>query len=409
MASAPPTHAGSPNDALQAELHEVLQREVARAELRLGSLRVGAFAFASLLDVSFALSGARGWHNVAGSLPSLFISLGLLWALRKRHSEVISGYGLPMLDAAMLCWLVAVRASESIHFVTSISGSLTLCAGAVAMTGGMRFERRFAAWSTCMASVPYLYLMEVTDQGVTRYYGLLLLGVLGGMSLWNSHSARSSLRASRSQTLLKRFLPTEVLESAYGTSDANLREGRLVEVTVLFTDLRGFTSWAERRDPAEVLSQLSVLQGLLAREVQRAGGVVDKFLGDGMLAVFGLRGGDERHAQQALTAVQAIRIAWMERNASSTEAPFALGMGVHSGQVIAGCLGTDDRLEFTVLGDTVNTASRLESLTKQYRTDVLISETTHARAGLALAVLDEVVIRGRTTPLRLYTLPDEMG
>lgn len=414
LSGLPPTGKGAriaapaaPDDALQVELSAVLHREVARAEVRIGKLRVAAFALASVLDTGFALSGTRGWNNLAGSLLPLIVSLVLLWALRKRHSEVVSGFGLPALDAVLICWLVAVRASESIEIVTIISGSLTLCCGVLAATGGMRFEARFATWSTLMSGIPYLYLMAVTDQGVTKYYGLLLLGVLGGLSFWNSRAAQASLRASRSQAMLKRFLPMEVLESAYGTSDVDLREGRLVDVTVLFTDLRGFTSWSEHREPAQVLRELSVLQGLLAREVHRAGGVVDKFLGDGMLAVFGLRGSDEGHAAQALGAIQSIRRAWAEHHATSSEAPFALGMGVHSGQVIAGCMGADERLEFTILGDTVNTASRLESLTKQYRTDVLLSEPTRTRAGVALEALDEVVIRGKSAPLRIYALPHD--
>ncbi len=167
-----------------------------------------------------------------------------------------------------------------------------------------------------------------------------------------------------------------------------LKQPRLCYVTIMVTDLRGFTHFAENLSPVEVLRFLNDLQGLQSAIVEAHGGWVNKFMGDGMLILFGapepLPDHAERALQAATTTIKEIR------RVSS----LPIGIGLHSGTVVAGCVGKGSRLEFTVIGDTVNVASRLEALTKVEKLPLLLSATT----------AEHLVDRSRITPLGLRQL-----
>ncbi|MEO0491357.1 MAG: adenylate/guanylate cyclase domain-containing protein, partial [Cyanobacteria bacterium J06659_2] len=149
----------------------------------------------------------------------------------------------------------------------------------------------------------------------------------------------------------------------------------------------------------KVLEFLNQCQGLLSKIVEQHGGWVDKFMGDGMLAVFGAPRTSENHAEQALQAAQVI-LDSMQRLS-----PLPIGIGLHSGSIVAGCLGTGGHLEFTVIGDTVNVAARLEALTKTVDTSLLISQATQKRLKHhSLKSLGEMSIRGRDERIEVFTL-----
>jgi adenylate cyclase len=167
--------------------------------------------------------------------------------------------------------------------------------------------------------------------------------------------------------------------------------------------------------PPEAFALLNEVQGGFARAVQNEGGTVDKFLGDGMLAVFGAPEPQEDHAARAIEAAIEIRriiVQVNERRAKEDLPALKIGVAVHSGPVVTGCLGSGARLEFTVIGDTVNTASRLEGATKDKGVDVLISGETAKRFGeqageqelSVLEPLGDIPIRGRKEPLAVNAL-----
>jgi class 3 adenylate cyclase len=154
-------------------------------------------------------------------------------------------------------------------------------------------------------------------------------------------------------------------------------EGEDLEVTVLFLDIRNFTSFAERARPREVVSLLNDFWDLVVPVLLRHRGNANKFIGDGLLAVFGAPERIEDHAEQAVRA--ALEIAELVRERYGERV--AIGVGVNSGRVIAGTVGGGGRVEFTVIGDTVNTAARVEAATRETGDDVLITEATHALLG----------------------------
>ena len=199
-------------------------------------------------------------------------------------------------------------------------------------------------------------------------------------------------------------MPPTVVATAFETPSQLLQQPQRRDVTVMMTDLRGFTQFAETRDPQAVMAMLTRYQDRLVERVERHGGWVDKFMGDGMLAVFGAPDRLEDHPEKALAAALAIL------HDSPAISALPLGIGLHSGSVVVGCVGTANRLNFTVLGDAVNVASRLEAMTKQYpQSPILISQDTAQHIhSQPLQSLGDHTLRGRSEPITLYTLPPEV-
>ncbi len=183
--------------------------------------------------------------------------------------------------------------------------------------------------------------------------------------------------------------------------------GEILEVTVLFTDIRSFTSISEKMDPQSLVGLLNEYFTDMVGIVMQEGGVVDKYIGDAIMAVFGAP------VPKPDDAVNAVRAAVRMRQALETlnvrlEARgiprLRTGIGIHTGEVVAGNIGSEKRMEYTVIGDTVNLASRLESNTKELGVNVLISEDTYARTKDAIIAkaVREITVKGRKQPVMTY-------
>jgi adenylate cyclase len=177
--------------------------------------------------------------------------------------------------------------------------------------------------------------------------------------------------------------------------------GKRQTVTILFTDIRGFTAFCESKDPAVVVELLNTYMTVMVKIIVRYGGHVNKFIGDGILAVFsdddeGAEAGD--HAYRAIAAATEM--------VTEKVGDFKTGAGIHSGEVVIGNVGSSDKMEFTVLGDTVNLASRLESLNKEQNTKMLLSQEAleMSRGRIDTVYVGAVPVRGKTEPMKLYTV-----
>ncbi len=185
--------------------------------------------------------------------------------------------------------------------------------------------------------------------------------------------------------------------------------GEMVPVTVLFSDIRGFTSISEKMDPKALLDFLNVYFSGMVDCVMQRSGVVDKFIGDAIMAVFGAPVPQPDDALRAVQSALDMRARLDELNAGFAARGLPqvrIGIGIHSGTVVAGNMGHVDRMEYTVIGDPVNLASRLESLTKELGTDILLSEDTFLKVRDAVEAepLREIQVRGREQPVRVYRL-----
>jgi adenylate cyclase len=198
--------------------------------------------------------------------------------------------------------------------------------------------------------------------------------------------------------------------------------GREQAVTILFSDTCGFTQVSEQLSPAKLMEWLNQGMAISVDAVTNHGGMVNKFTGDGMLAVFGapISAGKGRDAAQALAAARSIQTGILDLNKTlkrGGSAPLRLRIGIHSGVVLTGSLGSRERLEYAVIGDTVNCASRLESVHKERHQGfvrVLVSSTTLALADESLeqpSLIDwgEVTVKGRQEAIRVFELGHDNG
>jgi adenylate cyclase len=235
--------------------------------------------------------------------------------------------------------------------------------------------------------------------------GTIVLGFMIGMT---NRAVSRMFQGLRQRDNLTRFLPRQVAERvlAHGPNALAPIER---EITVMFSDIRGFTGMSEGMGPTEVLTMLDDYFGRMSQIVKGHDGVVGKFMGDGLLAYWGVPDRLDDHAVRAVRAARDMRRAVRELNQHRHHqglAPIRIGIGIHTGNVAAGMLGGTLQSEYTVIGDAVNVASRVEGLTKDHDVDVLVSETTWAqlpepRRGDRIASAE---IRGRKEPVVLYTI-----
>ncbi|HKW97423.1 MAG TPA: adenylate/guanylate cyclase domain-containing protein [Bryobacteraceae bacterium] len=209
----------------------------------------------------------------------------------------------------------------------------------------------------------------------------------------------------RIKELFGRYVTTQVSDQVL-KGQVNLG-GELRRVTILFSDIRDFTALSEQMTPQQVVGFLNHYFSEMVEAVFEYGGVLDKFIGDGMMAVFGSFGGEPDHARRAVMA--ALRMKALlgkingERSVEGLPA-IRIGIGVHTDDVIVGNIGSAKRLEYTVIGDGVNTASRVEALNKDLGTTVLITGATYeqVKESFECRPMPETRLRGKSTAIRFY-------
>jgi adenylate cyclase len=188
--------------------------------------------------------------------------------------------------------------------------------------------------------------------------------------------------------------------AADGRRRVDFVQGSEREIAILFADIRGFTALAEGRLPYDVVFVLNRYFAAMGRAVESAGGRVDKFIGDGVMALFGIESNAQEGCRAALAAARLMSERLDELNQSlraELDDPLRIGIGIHCGPVIVGEMGYGSAAAITAIGDAVNTASRLEGLTKEYNCELVVSSETAARAGLDLLRFPrhEIEIRGK--------------
>jgi adenylate cyclase len=207
------------------------------------------------------------------------------------------------------------------------------------------------------------------------------------------------------------------VERAIASGRGAERGGDRREATLLFSDVEGFTSLADGRDPERTMADASAYFEVLGQAIQAGGGVIDKFIGDGVMAFWNAPEANPNHARDACRCVREARrmvTAWNMRRVHRGQPPFPTRFGLHTGPVVVGNLGTHDRLNYTAVGATVNLASRLEGLNKVYGSSILVGDATRraAEAGdpsLLFRTVDLVVPKGARAALEVHDLIDPEG
>jgi adenylate cyclase len=225
-----------------------------------------------------------------------------------------------------------------------------------------------------------------------------------------------SIQEATERANLARYLPPEIAALLASGDTARLRQGWQRPIGLLIVDIRGFTGHAERLDPPAITALLEAFRGLVIDSARAHGGIVDKFVGDNAIIVMGVPDARPDDAARTLACGRDLlrRVAALSDGPSAPPLdgePLRIGIGAHFGEAFVGAVGTAERLEFTVLGDTVNVASRLEQLTRQTDGGLVASADLLTAAGEAAVpgkadgqwrMLDEHLLRGRQTPIDVY-------
>jgi adenylate cyclase len=238
---------------------------------------------------------------------------------------------------------------------------------------------------------------------------ILVSGVLaGGVGVQLRRQFEASIGAAdardRITSLFGEHVSPQVVDQLLATNAEVNTETRTV--VVMFVDFRHFTRDSRDRSPGEVVARLDDAFAVLVDILERHGGIVNKFLGDGFLALFGAPIADPHAASHAVAAAREM-LAAMETNNEGQDWPLRIGIGIHIGDAVVGTVGSPRRKEYTVIGDTVNFASRLESLNKEFGTQLLISSAIRDAAGAAASdaqLLGSVPMRGYAEPMAVWRL-----
>jgi adenylate cyclase len=228
---------------------------------------------------------------------------------------------------------------------------------------------------------------------------------VGELAVAFDHMTAGLKERDKVKRLFSKFHGSSVTENLL-QGEATLG-GQRKEVVVFFSDIRGFTSYSEKRSPEEVVEMLNEYFGIMVGIINKNGGVVDKFIGDAIMAIWGApvsSGSDAANAVRAALEMRKGLSELNERRIARNQDPILIGMGLHLGPVISGTIGSNERMEYTVIGNVVNTASRIEAATKAFGSDLLVSSEVLARVeGLFETELAGAAeVKGRSEELKLY-------
>ena len=270
-----------------------------------------------------------------------------------------------------------------------------------------------ALWLARGVSQPLQQLADYTKHVATGDYtqriDLPRADELGQLATAFNQMTAGLAERDKVRDLLGKVVSPEIAAQLL-SSDLQLG-GEEREVTILFSDIRDFTTFSERMAPTELLALLNRYLDRMSGIVEKHGGVVDKYIGDAIMALFGAPVAAPDSAPRALAAAREMSDALVDLNrelAAEGKAPLAFGIGINTARVIAGNMGSKTRLNYTVIGDGVNLAARLEALSKtpEYGTAVIVSEATARAAGQenVLRPLGSVTVKGKSEPVNILAL-----
>ena len=246
---------------------------------------------------------------------------------------------------------------------------------------------------------------------VSMLYPLAALG-LGFVGALGVATTVGAFERERVRDLFARFVPEAVVDEVLARTGDDLRlGGERKVVTVMFSDIRGFTTFSEKHTPEEVIDMLNQYLSIMSDVVLEHGGTLIAYMGDGIMAVFGAPADLPDHADRAVAAAEQMTGPALERFNEMLRArgdePFRIGVGLNSGPVMAGNVGSTRRMEYTTIGDTTNTASRLESMTKGTAHMIFLSDSVRSMLTLPrddLVHVAEMQVRGRDEPVIVWSV-----
>lgn len=397
-----------------------VQEERLRSARRIAVLRLAGVVGLTVLSAIF---GALfpGFIGPDARVLALYGLLGfVVWFGRRSSGRAtwVDGLVLPLLDIPIV-FVLSFDSIQQLRAVGFYSDAIRLPYAAFVFFSlfTLLAALSLTQWQVILAGVAALVfqclLVHLTEP--EQYY---LLG-LGGLCLAMATSLglyfcnrtiqlvqQFAQEQSRKERLGRYFSPQ--VAASLESNPEGFAAGLETEVTILFADLRGFTALADELDAAAVVQLLNQFHTCMVDCVFASGGTLDKYLGDGLMVYFGAPVVQADHANRAVECALAMQVALArlnEQRRQRSEPELAMGIGIHTGRVIVGDVGTPQRREVTAIGDAVNVASRIEQLTKTHSVPILVSAATCSQITNPSLVFDAVVpvpVKGKKEPLQTF-------
>ena len=418
--------------------YEILKVEKLRAlifAIIIGSLAV-VFAMASYLDVSahnslrnlpivrlimgFALAGFAGfelfiWYTISRCLHT-GKNIHVKWHYIIAFVEISFPTMLILISSFALHVYALFLPPVFVYFLVIALSGLRLNFFICIFTGAVAAIEYFslAMYITNTTELPVdFHEMSITYRNLTHLVkGLMLLaaGIITGIvtnKLKNGFlkSFQSISEKNNIMSMFGQHVSPAVMEKLL--HQKNSTEGEVQHVCVMFLDIRNFTAFSENRTPQEVVAYLNSLFNFMIDIVNRNEGIINKFLGDGFMAAFGAPFSDGFDSRNAVNASKEILQKLKEEIEAGNILPTRVGIGLHTGNAVTGNIGSSQRKEYTIIGDVVNLASRIESLNKQFNSQLLISDMVKEALGdtsIETVSLGKVAVKGRAEPVEIFKL-----
>ena len=323
------------------------------------------------------------WLLIASVVIDMTVLMVTIWSFHLQYDQPPAFY----LKAPTLLYVFILIALRTLRF----EAGYVILAGLAASLGWLALLAYAVFGDPAPMRITHDYVQYMTSASILlgaefdKIVSILLVTLVLALAL--RRARRMLFRAvteSAAAMDLKRFFNPEIASRITG-ADMAIRpgEGELRHAAIMFIDLRGFTPLSRALEPNALVALLAEYQGRMVPAIGRNGGIIDKFLGDGIMASFGTARPDPEYAANALRAVDdllAAARAWQQERAAAGLAAPAIGIGLATGEIVFGAVGDESRLEYTVIGDAVNLAAKLEKHNKTARTTALTTHQAHALA-----------------------------
>jgi adenylate cyclase len=415
------------------------ERTVAQLRLAVAVITGIVFYFATSLEGPIGDIVLIRLLAVAAATIVGYVILGLLalWIVASRNFRPWMAWLFSTVDVLLiLVNLDAVLVNNAMAGYYLASAPVLWIAPAILAFGVLRYNPLLQAYMAVLAlgGIVAIVVLHMPQLGVSageapveplqRLFGappnvmrLAMLALFCVVLVAAAMRARSLLKRAiadaNRRANLTRYLPAQIIEGLSTISTETLTRGRKATGAVMFVDIRGFTALAETMDPAALGSFLSAFRRIVREAVERHGGIVDKHIGDAVMVVFGVprpAGNDARNTLAGARDVLAGIAQWNAARAQSADPAVVIGIGAHWGDLFVGGVGDEQRLEVTVLGDTVNVAARLQEQSKHCHCALVVSQDLLDAASEdpsknGWTALPPQILRGRHTPTAMFGLP----
>ena len=425
---------------LPARVREVILREQDWSEILIGWIQLGVvLTFAALYYLSPKPPGANpmiapepwvlagyvlftlirlnlaykrrlpNWLLYLSVIMDMALLLGLIWTFHLKYDQPASFY----LKVPTLLYVFIFISLRALRFEVRY----VLIAGGVAALGWLLMVLYVVSIDPADPMITRSYVEYMTSNSVLlgaefdKVISILMVTAILAVAIARARRllVESVVESSAARELSK-FVPDEVARQAKaGEERMQAGQGEVREATILFTDIEGFTTISETMTPTELIATLNDYFAVVSKPINEHGGVINQFQGDAILATFNLPETLPDHAAHAIRAALAMQEA-LKCTQFGNGIVLRSRIGINSGEIVGGLVGTGDRLGYTVHGDDVNLAARLEQLNKEHGTRIIVSGRTCELAGPAqfpFKKLGSTTVRGRRTPVVIYTLDSD--